>query len=164
MLIHSIPHFKGLLDHVPKETKYKHLWDQGFPRSGAVLPSRKSILLLLMCPELPGQPGPPSLGCLQPKPISRLEKWLWGQVSHHFRALFSLLLQAQERTENPSRCRGRLQTNVFCSSSGVWEVRCPKKRPSSISPSLQAAPGMRTQEFPAMEVAQPHPKHFSRSF
>lgn len=128
MLIHSIPHFKGLLDHVPKETKYKHLWDQGFPRSGAVLPSRKSILLLLMCPELPGQPGLPSLGCLQPKPISRLEKWLWGQVSHHFRALFNLLLQAQERTENPSRCRGRLQTNVFCSSSGVWEVRCPQKK------------------------------------
>lgn len=87
-----------------------------------------------------------------------------GSVSPDLRAakaLFSLLcgLRSTRRTCHPA---GRLQTNAFCSSLVVWEGRCPKKRQLHL-PGLPAAPstamGRSKGEFPAMETAQPRPKH-----
>lgn len=81
-----------------------------------------------------------------------------GSVSHDFRAakaLFSLLCRLKS-TLRTCHAAGRLQTNAFCSSSGVWEVRCPKKKKGQLH--LPQA-GSSTRELPAMEAAQPHLKH-----
>lgn len=105
-----------------------------------MLQSRKSILLLLACPYLCGQPGVPLLswgfGCWQPKPTRAVEKWVWGRgkvglgsVSDDFRAANALfiLLGRLKSTLRTCHAAGRLQTNVFHSSCRVWVVRCPKK-------------------------------------
>lgn len=119
-----------------------------------MLQSRKSILLLLMCPYLCGQPGvpPPFMGVWllaaqthQGGGKVGLGSWKsgFGSVSHDFRAakaLFSLLCRLKS-TLRTCHAAGRLQTNVFHSSSGVWVVRCPKKGqlhlPQPASSSLQ---------------------------
>lgn len=106
-----------------------------------------------MCPYLCGQPGPPSfhagLRLFAAQAHQRGGKVGLGSVSHEYRAakaLFSLLCRLKS-TLRICHAAGRLQTNVFCSSLGVWEVRCPKKAllhlPQPARSSLQRgrAPG-----------------------
>lgn len=106
-----------------------------------------------MCPYLCGQPGPPSfhagLRLFAAQAHQRGGKVGLGSVSHDYRAakaLFSLLCRLKS-TLRTCHAAGRLQTNVFCSSLGVWEVRCPKKAllhlPQPARSSLQRgrAPG-----------------------